>query len=165
MPAFTCCIWWFVFGVLLGWLLNWLLSRLFSRGARVKIARPRAPSRRAHAPPASAGAVPPGAIDYAAARAVGFELSGPDQLEIIEGIGAKIADLLRANGVKTFAQLAGMERSAIQTILNKGGPNFKFAEPDTWAEQADLAARNRWQELKGLQERLYGGIRPPKPKR
>jgi predicted flap endonuclease-1-like 5' DNA nuclease len=101
-------------------------------------------------------------IDFAAARAAGFDLSGPDQLEIIEGIGAKIADLLRSNGVKTFAQLADMDRAAIQAILNAGGPNFKLAEPETWAEQADLAARNRWRELKALQDRLTIGIRPKK---
>lgn len=101
----------------------------------------------------------PAVIDVAAARAAGFNLKGADDLEIIEGIGPKIAELLHANGVKTFAQLSNMTPAEIQPILDKAGPSFRMAKPDTWPEQADLAARNHWRALLLLQQSLTGGVR------
>jgi predicted flap endonuclease-1-like 5' DNA nuclease len=98
-------------------------------------------------------------IDYAAARAAGFVLSGPDNLEIIEGIGPKIAHLLRTNGVTSFAKLAGMSVPALRAILDKGGERFRINNPQTWAEQAGLAAANRWADLRALQDVLVDGVR------
>lgn len=99
------------------------------------------------------------AIDLQAARAAGFTLKHEDELEILEGIGPKIADLLRAAGVRRFWQLAQMAPAQIQPILDGGGPNFKLAVPDTWPEQASLAAHNHWRALKSLQDALSGGVR------
>ena len=99
------------------------------------------------------------AIDIAAAKAAGFTVRGADDLEIIEGIGPKIAELLHAAGVKTFAQLAAMQPAAIQPILDAAGPHFKMADPQTWPEQSGLAARNQWRELKVLQDNLNAGKR------
>jgi hypothetical protein len=98
-------------------------------------------------------------IDLLAARSAGFTIKSVDELEIIEGIGPKIAELLRASGVTTFMALANMLPAQIQDILDKGGGNFKLARPDTWPEQADLAAHNRWQALKALQQVLVAGNR------
>jgi predicted flap endonuclease-1-like 5' DNA nuclease len=99
-------------------------------------------------------------IDLAAARAAGFtSIKNADDLEIVEGIGPKIAELLHADGVKTFAQLAAMTPAQIQPLLDKAGPNFKLANPETWPDQADLAARNRWTALKAMQDGLTAGIR------
>ncbi len=98
-------------------------------------------------------------IDVAAAHAAGFDLKGPDDLEIIEGIGPKIAELLRADGITTFAQLASRTPQQIQPILERAGARFALAKPDTWPEQADLAARNRWLALKALQDVLDAGNR------
>jgi predicted flap endonuclease-1-like 5' DNA nuclease len=98
-------------------------------------------------------------IDIAAAKAAGFTVKGADDLEIIEGIGPKIADLLRAAGVNTFAKLAAMQPAAIQPILDAAGPNFKLADPQTWPEQSGLAARNQWAALKALQDKLDAGKR------
>jgi len=101
----------------------------------------------------------PAAIDFAAARAAGFELKSADDLEVIEGIGPKIAELLYAAGVKTFAQLASTTPARIQTVLDAAGANFKLADPGTWPDQADLAARNRWAALKAMQDGLTAGVR------
>jgi predicted flap endonuclease-1-like 5' DNA nuclease len=101
----------------------------------------------------------PVSIDLAAAKEAGFNVRGADDLEIIEGIGPKIAELLHADGVKDFAALAAMTPAQIQPILDKGGANFRMANPDTWPEQADLAARNRWRTLKSLQDMLNAGNR------
>jgi large subunit ribosomal protein L20 len=82
-----------------------------------------------------------------------------DDLKLIEGIGPKAAELLNEHGVYTFAQLAGMELGEIQAILNAGGGRFAILNPETWAEQAGLAAEGRMEELKKLQDILDGGRR------
>jgi predicted flap endonuclease-1-like 5' DNA nuclease len=97
------------------------------------------------------------AIDVNAARAAGFALKGPDDLEIIEGIGPKIAEVLNQLGIKTFKQLSEMTTAQIQSILDTAGQNFRMANPETWPDQADLAARNRWTTLKALQQVLIAG--------
>ena len=96
-------------------------------------------------------------IDVAAARAAGFEMKGPDDLEIIEGIGPKIAQLMRQHGVTTFVQLATSSPAEISAILEKGGPSFRIANPGTWPEQASYCVRNDWAGLKELQDRLTAG--------
>ncbi|MBY0421022.1 MAG: hypothetical protein K2Q06_01880 [Parvularculaceae bacterium] len=98
-------------------------------------------------------------IDFEAAKAAGFKVTGPDNLEIIEGVGPKIADLLRAAGIRSFQHLAATKPADIQAILEKGGQSFKLARPDTWPEQADLAARNSWRALALLQKSLNAGNR------
>jgi len=146
MSVISCCFWWFLFGALLGWLASWLLGRMMGKGTEV-------------APVAVAPVRASDSIDYAAARAAGFVLSGPDNLEIIEGIGPKIAHLLRTNGVTSFAKLAGMSVPALRAILDKGGERFRINNPQTWAEQAGLAAANRWADLRALQDVLVDGVR------
>jgi predicted flap endonuclease-1-like 5' DNA nuclease len=103
--------------------------------------------------------VEPEALDYAAARAAGFVVCGADNLEVIEGIGPRIAQLLRQNGVSSFAELATMSQPALRAVLEKGGPRFRIANPGTWPEQAALAAANRWEDLRALQDELHGGVR------
>ncbi|MGQ0442292.1 MAG: hypothetical protein ACT4OH_02435, partial [Methylophilaceae bacterium] len=98
-------------------------------------------------------------IDLVAAKAAGFALKNADDLTIIEGIGPKINDLFNANGLKTFAQVAAASVPQMRTILDKGGPRFRIANPSTWARQAALAADNKWAALKKLQDELSGGVK------
>jgi len=80
---------------------------------------------------------------------------GPDDLEIIEGIGPKIAGLLNAAGITTFAQLADVDLSRLQEILSAA--KLRLADPTTWAEQARLAAKGDWSALETWQNQLKGG--------
>ena len=80
-----------------------------------------------------------------------------DDLKIIEGIGPKIADTLVAAGITTFADLAAATAEKVKEILDASEGNFNAADPSTWAEQAQLAADGKMDELKELQERLNGG--------
>jgi predicted flap endonuclease-1-like 5' DNA nuclease len=99
-------------------------------------------------------------IDVAAAHAAGFtSVKGDDDLEIVEGIGPKIAELCKHNGIRSFADLANTATARLQEILDGAGPNYKMADPETWPEQAELAMRNRWRALKSLQDALDGGKR------
>ena len=146
MSSLGCCIWWCLFGALIGWLASWLISRLIGKGETEAV---RAVG--AHGRPADG-------VDHAAAQAAGYILAGPANLEIIEGIGPGIAHLLRSNGIGTFAQLAGASTAALQGILATAGPRYNLANPQTWTEQAALAAANRWSELRQLQESLAAGL-------
>ena len=109
----------------------------------------------------------PGASPAAKATVAGATLGAAaaagkkegDDLEIIEGIGPRIAELLRASGITTFAQLAATPQSELQAILDKGGPAFNRADPETWPEQAALAAKGDTEGLKKLQAQLIGGRR------
>lgn len=81
----------------------------------------------------------------------------PDNLEIIEGIGPKIAELFGAAGISTYAQLAASSPEALKAILKAGGSRFATADPGTWPRQAALAAARKWEELKALQDKLKAG--------
>ena len=99
------------------------------------------------------------AIDVAAAKAAGFEIAGDDDLEVIEGIGPKIAELLKAAGIRTFAELAQASVLRLREILDAAGPNYRIADPATWPEQSTLCAKNEWAALKVLQQSLTAGRR------
>jgi large subunit ribosomal protein L30 len=82
----------------------------------------------------------------------------PDNLELIEGIGPKIAAVLQAAGIVTFADLAAADTSRLSEILEQE-PNLRLADPGTWSEQAALAAAGDWDAFKALTEQLKGGRR------
>ncbi len=158
MSGFACCFWWFLLGLLAGWLLNWLLSKWTRKddSGSGSTAQNYA-STSTNNMGASAAKVNLGA-SIAAAAAAGFKIKGNDDLEIIEGIGPKIAGLFRENGTGTFDKVMNMSVQQMQAILEKGGPRFKLANPGTWAEQARLCYENRWTELKALQDNLTAGV-------
>jgi endonuclease III len=81
-----------------------------------------------------------------------------DDLTRIEGIGPKIAEMLKQVGITNFAQLAAVDVSRLKEILEGAGLSA-LADPTTWAEQAKLAAEGKWDELQTLQDELKGGRR------
>jgi NADH-quinone oxidoreductase subunit I len=87
------------------------------------------------------------------------EPAKPDDLTKIEGVGPKIAELLQAADITTYAQLAAAGVDRLKKILADGGPNFQLADPTTWPEQAKLAAAGDWSALETLQDELAGGRR------
>lgn len=80
-----------------------------------------------------------------------------DDLEKIEGIGPKIADVLKGAGIATFAALAEATPEKIREILDNAGSQFAAHDPATWPKQAELAAAGKWDELKTWQDELVGG--------
>jgi len=85
-----------------------------------------------------------------------------DELDIIEGIGPKIAILLNDSDIFTFRDLAITPVYKIQEILDKAGPQFARHDPSTWTQQAKLAAAGRWNDLETLKNYLVGGREPKK---
>jgi|RhiMetdeSRZDD1v2_1073273.scaffolds.fasta_scaffold260320_2 ribosomal protein L30 len=80
-----------------------------------------------------------------------------DDLEVIEGVGPKIAGVLREAGIRSFADLAATSTERLAEILQEA--NLRLASPETWPEQAALAAAGDLDGLKQLKERLKGGRR------
>lgn len=168
MSELGCCLWWFVFGVLLGWLLNWLFSKLFGRNPpaagsgssdthstlRAGAAASSSATRVSSSAAATASGAAAKLVDLNAARNAGFQLRGANDLAVIDGIGPKIEELFREHGVTTFAQVAAMSVPQLQAILDAGGPHFKLANPATWAQQAQLILDNKWGDLKKLHDDL-----------
>lgn len=80
-----------------------------------------------------------------------------DKLTTVEGIGPKIAELLTAAGIVTFADLADAKVEKLNEILAAAGSRYTMHKPDTWPQQAALARDGKMDELKALQDKLDGG--------
>jgi predicted flap endonuclease-1-like 5' DNA nuclease len=81
----------------------------------------------------------------------------PKDLQLIEGIGPKIAELLNANDIYDLADLAGTSVERLRAILGGAGRRFRLADPASWPEQAKLGASGMWEALTELQSRLRAG--------
>ena len=82
---------------------------------------------------------------------------GGDDLVIIEGIGPKAAEALVEAGIDTFAKLAAASAEEVKAILDASTSKVQHLDPTTWAQQAQLAADGKMDELKKLQDELNGG--------
>lgn len=95
-------------------------------------------------------------LEKMAVKLLGFSMN-PNDLKVVEGIGPKIEDLLKADGIRTWSDLAVASTDRIQAVLDAAGDNFRLANPGSWARQAAMAAAGDWVELKALQNELQGG--------
>ncbi len=98
----------------------------------------------------------PAAPEAKAAKATKAAKTG-DDLVIIEGIGPKAAEVLVAAGITTFAELANTSAEKVKEILMATDAKVSHLDPTTWAQQAQLAADGKMDELKELQDKLNGG--------
>ncbi|MDC8002718.1 50S ribosomal protein L21 [Aureisphaera galaxeae] len=123
-------------------------------------AKKAAPAKKEAAPKAEAKKETKAAPKAEAPKAAPAKKAAPkkaakgDDLKKIEGIGPKIAETLTAAGIATFADLAKAKPADIAEIIAGVRGNHV---PDTWPQQAQLAADGKWDELKELQDKLDGG--------
>ena len=171
LSSLSCCWFWLLLGGLIGWLLNRCMCKCCCKpsinqmtsstpvapAVKVSAAAPAAALTSVAAPAAAPKAAT--VIDLAAAKKAGFALKNANDLTVVEGIGPKINELFNNAGVKTFAQLANQTVPQMRKILDDGGSRFRIANPSTWGQQAALAAENKWNELKKLQDNLSGGVK------
>ena len=80
-----------------------------------------------------------------------------DDLTLIEGIDSKASKLLSVAGVKSYAALAEKSQDDIKSILSRGGSNYINYNPDTWKEQAQLAASGNWSKLNEMKDKIKFG--------
>ena len=126
------------------------------KAAKATSAKKATPAKKTEAP---VEAAPAKKATPAKKAAPAKKTAAADDLKKIEGVGPKIADLLNADGIKTFADLAKAKQPKLQAILEAAGPRYKMHNPTTWPEQAKLAANGKWDELNKLQDELKGGKR------
>ena len=81
-----------------------------------------------------------------------------ENLEKIEGIGPKIAEIFNNAGITTFEALANAEIDKLKEILAAAGPRFASKNPNSWPKQARMAAEGKWDELQVWQDSVHGGI-------
>ncbi len=79
------------------------------------------------------------------------------KLQVIEGIGSQIEELLHQAGIQSWDQLADTPVERLRSILRDSGSTFQTHDPATWPIQATLAANGHWKLLEEYQERLQGG--------
>lgn len=89
-------------------------------------------------------------------------LIGHDPLQRIWGIGPRTARHLRQHKVDTFEQLAAIDITQLDLILNKSGLDYRLPRPTLhtiWTEQARLASAGVWIEF----EAMAGALRAEYP--
>jgi large subunit ribosomal protein L17 len=96
-------------------------------------------------------------VTEAAAPVAAASTSAADDLVIIEGIGPKAAEVLIAAGISTFAQLAATPAEQVKEILTSATARVGHLDPTTWAQQAQLAADGKMEELEALKLKLNNG--------
>ncbi len=100
--------------------------------------------------------------EVAVEESVKYNEAKTDELDIIEGIGPKIAMLLYDAGIFTFRDLATTPIYKVEEVLEAAGPHFARHNPSTWTQQAKLAAEGRWDDLEALKVFLIRGKEPEK---
>lgn len=114
-------------------------------------------AKSAQATPKAANEIPSTAVSTADSATASISHVKSDDLTIIEGIGPKANTLLHEAGILSYQQLANTGINELKHILDQAGPHFRLLVPDTWPQQAELAARGEWEALDQLQHALDGG--------
>jgi hypothetical protein len=78
-----------------------------------------------------------------------------DDLEIIEGIGPKVAKVLKAAGILSFGDLAHASPEKVNELLKAA--KLSMMDSAGWIEQAKLAAKGDMDGLKKMQNEMKGG--------
>lgn len=79
----------------------------------------------------------------------------PDNLQIIEGIGPKVEELLKSAGISSWASLAAKPIDELTVLLQ--GAGLSMMDPISWPQQAKLATEGKWDELIEYQKFLDAG--------
>ena len=101
-------------------------------------------------------AAPKKAVARKAAPKKAVKLAAVDFTKI-EGIGPKIAGLIKDAKYDTYEALASAKKKDLQTVLDNAGKRYTMHDPSTWAKQSKLLAQGKLKELKTLQDKLKGG--------
>ncbi len=61
-------------------------------------------------------------------------------------------------GISTWHDLAAIDPSKIQDLLDQAGPQYIIHQPHTWPQQAALLKNGQWDEFNKLTAQLKGGV-------
>ncbi len=93
-----------------------------------------------------------------------FAAIGSTTLQIIEGIGPKMQEVLNDNGIYSFGEISAKTPVELRAILDKYGDKYRIIDPNTWPQQARLANDKDWKALIQLQKSLDTGRSDIDPK-
>ncbi len=77
-----------------------------------------------------------------------------DELQIIEGIGPKIEQLLKGGGYTNWGLLAEADTDDLKKVLSDAGLEYQLYNIESWKIQAGLANDGKWKELVDYQKSL-----------
>ena len=81
-----------------------------------------------------------------------------DNLQIVEGIGPKMNEVLSEHGVRTWEDLGDKTNEELRAILDKANAKrYRIIDPSSWPQQAKLASQGEWEKLIILQKNLDSG--------
>ena len=81
-----------------------------------------------------------------------------DNLQVVEGIGPKMDEVLKKHGVHTWAELGSSNFDKLRGILDKENPKrYRIIDPASWPAQAKLANDGDWDSLIAMQKQLDTG--------
>jgi len=75
-----------------------------------------------------------------------------DHLQLVEGIGPKINQLLNADGIVTWRQLSRAKPERLREILTAADPRFQMHNSTCWLPRANFAADGRRKKMIELQK-------------
>ncbi|HMB62773.1 MAG TPA: hypothetical protein VKN36_06855 [Eudoraea sp.] len=82
-----------------------------------------------------------------------------DNLTLIKGIDANVAEVLIKAGINTYTKLAKLEPEQIKNVLGQENLDMWKFKPDTWPVQAKMAAKNNFETLiKWQQDKASSGV-------
>jgi len=81
-----------------------------------------------------------------------------DDLQIVEGIGPKMNEVLTNAGIKNWSVLAAKSTADLRAILDSvNQKRYRIIDPSPWPTQARLADEGKWDELIAMQKGLSSG--------
>ncbi len=81
-----------------------------------------------------------------------------DDLQIVEGIGPKMNEVLTNAGISNWGVLASKSTADIRAILDAvNQKRYRIIDPSSWPVQAGLAQEGKWDELIKMQKSLSSG--------
>ena len=87
----------------------------------------------------------------------GFAGLKSDNLQIIEGVGAKMESVLKEHGYDSWESIAIANTAQLQAMLDTYGDKYRIIDPGSWVAQARYASKGEWDKLVDLQKNLDGG--------
>jgi predicted flap endonuclease-1-like 5' DNA nuclease len=96
-------------------------------------------------------------VEQMVAAPVFVPATSADNLQIVEGIGPKIEQVLNTSGILTFRQLASSNETQLREILLAAGSRYRLHDPSTWPAQSKMADDGEWENLKKWQDELKSG--------
>lgn len=79
-------------------------------------------------------------------------LFGAEELQIFEGIGPRVTEVLQQAGYTNWSLLAAAGVGELRQLLAGAGSRYALSDPESWPTQARMANDGDWAELIGYQK-------------